>query len=185
MDDDATGPGRGESLAPASGPKAPRASVHVWTALLIVEVAVAVTIGAIWIAKRNADKPIHALAPSAGSPSPAHHGLPPDFCRQASPLGPGAFPFSPDGSPEITDITALDRTTARVRWVPKSAPRDAIILVAWVCDNGRIINTDFAPQANEYVFRHLRPDIAPWCFRVQASTRSDWFSHQRCISPPG
>jgi hypothetical protein len=109
-------------------------------------------------------------------------------------------PFSaqPDGispdSPEITDVTAIDRTTVRVRWVDRSPYSDTIIIVARVCGNGRMINEYFGnpagtaehpmPKATEYVFRGLDPATAPWCFRVKAITSRDLYSHQRCISPP-
>jgi hypothetical protein len=93
--------------------------------------------------------------------------------------------MSPDRSPEITDITALDRTAVRVRWADRSNGT-ASFIVDRVCENGRMITGyQVRPPDTEYVFRGLDPATAPYCFRVEAvTTDSNWRSHQRCISPP-
>jgi hypothetical protein len=185
VDDDATGLGRGEeSPARAGGPEAPPAGVNRWILVAVPFLGAVLTVGGIWMARRDAQTPIYGPTPPASSraakgPNPR---VVAELCRQpfsAHPDGP-----SPD-SPEITDITAIDRTTVRVRWADRSPHSDTIIIVARVCENGRMINEYFGNHATEYVFRGLDPANAPWCFRVRAITNRDLYSHQRCISPTG
>lgn len=156
--------------------------VYRWilVAVMFVDAVLAVATGGIWLAKRYAT-PVQGLAPAAGSRGTTGNRLPIDYCSR--PFSPQPRGISPDRSPEITDITALDRTTVRVRWVNRS--RGTVnFLVAHVCENGRMINAYGAPDT-EYVFKRLDPATAPYCFQVEALTViSDWYSPQRCVSPP-
>jgi hypothetical protein len=184
VDDDATGLGRGEeSPARAGGPKAPPAGVNRWILVAGPFLGAVLAVAGIWVASRDAQTPIHGLTPpassrAAGGPNPR---IVAELCRQP-------FSADPDGispySPEITDITAIDRTTVRVRWVDRTPYSDTIIIVARVCENGRMINEYLGNYATEYVFHGLDPATASWCFRVKAITSRDLYSHQRCISPP-
>jgi hypothetical protein len=195
VDDDATGLGRGEEApARAGGPEAPPAGVNRSILVSVSFLGAVLTVGGILVAGRDAQTPIHGLTPPASSR--AANGPNPrvvaDLCRQPFSAAPDGI--SPD-SPVITDITAIDRTTVRVRWEDRSPYSDTIIIVARVCENGRMINEYFGntagtaehpmPKATEYVFRGLDPATASWCFRVRAITSNDLYSHQRCISPPG
>jgi hypothetical protein len=193
VDDDATGLGRGEeSPDRTGGPEAPPAGVNRWILVAVPLLGAVLAVGGIWVAVRDAQTPIHGLTPLASSraagPNPR---VVAELCGQPFSAQPDGI--SPD-SPEITDVTAIDRTTVRVRWVDRSPYSDTIIIVYRVCGNGRTINAYFGntagtaehpmPKATEYVFRGLDPATAPWCFRVKAITSRDLYSHQRCISPP-
>jgi hypothetical protein len=192
--DDATDLGGGEeSPAGVGWPEALPAGVNRWIQVAVLFLGAVLVVGGIWVAGRDAQTPIHGLTPPASSraagPNPR---VVAELCRQPFSAAPDGI--SPD-SPEITDVTAIDRTTVRVRWVDRSSPySDTIIIVYRVCENGRTINAYFGntagtaehpmPKATEYVFRGLDPATAPWCFRVKAITSRDLYSHQRCISPP-
>jgi hypothetical protein len=186
VDDDATGLGRGEeSPDRTGGPEAPQAGVNRWILVAVPLLGAVLAVGGVWVAVRGAQTPIHGLTPLASSgaagPNPR---VVAELCGQPFSAQPDGI--SPD-SPEITDVTAIDRTTVRVRWVDRSPYSDTIIIVARVCGNGRMINEYLGnpmPKAAEYVFRGLDPATAPWCFRVKAITSRDLYSHQRCISPP-
>lgn len=151
-----------------------------------------VAVGGIWVAVEYARTPVHEPTPLATTRAAgADPRVVAEVCRQS-------FSAPPDGtspdSPEITDVTVIDRNTARVRWVDRSRRSDTIIVVARVCESGRMINEYFGntagtaehpmPKATEYVFHGLDPVNAPWCFRVKVMARDDVYSHQRCVSPP-
>lgn len=194
VNDDMNGPRRGEgSPAPVAGPPAPRTEVirrllvGGTLAALFVGIVVAVAVGGTWLAdliSGDAETPNQGLAPPASSPAPAKTSAGAVDCNL--PLPSGYDRIDSLRSPEIIDITAIDRTTVRLRWVDRS-PATARFIVSRVCENGRAMKSRLVPQSDtEYIFSGLDPATAPYCFKVEAlSTENDWESERRCISPPG
>jgi len=188
VDDDTTGIGRGEALrAGTGGPDVPPAGINRWIVVAALFVGVAVFVGGIWVAKRDAKTPIHAVAPSASSRATIDRRA---YCREPysapslrapSPNETSNEVFVGNGSPVITEVTAIDRTTVRLRWVSRPHTGDQpIFIVRLVCENGRMYRAYFAHEP-EFVFRRLDPAGAPFCFQVEEIRYFDWLSQQRCL----
>jgi hypothetical protein len=192
VDDDVNGPRRGEeSPAPVVVPEAARTEVIrrllVGGTLAALFVGTVVAVGGAWVADLDggdAETPNQGLAPPASSPAPAKTSAGAIDCNL--PLPGGYDRIDSLRSPEIIDITAIDRTTVRLRWVDRS-PATARFIVSRVCENGRAMKSRLVPQSDtEYIFSGLDPATAPYCFKVEALTaENDWESERRCIPPPG
>ncbi len=164
----------------AAGPQAPRAGVNPWMLTAVLFLGAMVAVGVTWVASRDAQTPIQRVAPPpTPSRTPLSHTA---FCRQSYSLRP--LPINPDRGPEITDITAIDRATVRVRWTVGYDDHPVAYVVALVCENGHAFRAyAVEPHTMEYVFRGLQPATS-YCFRVQKVNMTDLFSPQRCISTP-
>jgi len=190
VDEDMNGPRRGEgSPARVVGPGALRTGVTrriLVGGTLAALFGVAVAVGGAWVAgldSDDAETPDQGLAPPV-SPAGNRPSTRANDC--SLPLPTGYNRIDSRRSPEITDITAIDRTTVRLRWVDRSGRVD-LFIVSRLCQNGRAMTSRLVPYSDtEYVFSGLDPATAPYCFKVEAlNTDSGWESERRCISRLG
>jgi eukaryotic-like serine/threonine-protein kinase len=179
-------PSSGANSAPvtaAAGGGLRRILVGTAVALLIGGV---LGIGGTWVARQargEADESSQGQEAAPGS-SPLPAGAGPT--GTAGPSATRQSIVNPKLAPEITRITAVDRTTVRLRWADRSAGKAQFVVVRIFSDTGKTSSYVVPGRDTQYEVRGLDPATAPFCFHVLAlTTDENGRSDRRCVSPPG